>query len=305
MTSRAACVFAAAIALLLSPRAFAQDDDDLLAPLVPGKSKPRPAKRKPKVAPKPGAKPEVDEDLLAPLAVGRGQLVVKLLGGVRGAKLLVGDREQGTLPLPPVELPPGEHAVVVRRAGFADFARTVSVKEGLPTELTVTLEPVGGALSVTASVPGAVVFVDGRTVGQVPLVDAPLTLGAHDVLVQKDGFAEFRAHLQVKAGKDYAMHAEVMPLLATDRPALEGALTPSASASEASESPLAVEAQVSAPSPWYRRWYVWAGVGAVVVAASAATIVGVRNAGAGVNDPRAVCSLGGAPRDCSGTIGLP
>jgi hypothetical protein len=117
------------IALLLSlsaPSAFAQGMDDLLAPLTPspgqsgkgkGKGKTKTSKRraaKPKKGSKqkaaPVAEPEEEEttqsaesDLLAPL-VKKTELLVKVGGGVRGARLFVDDQEVGTLPRGTVEV---------------------------------------------------------------------------------------------------------------------------------------------------------------------------------------------------------
>ena len=285
------------IALLLSlsaPSAFAQGMDDLLAPLTPGPGQSGKGKGKGKTSKRRAAKPKKgkgtrskaavpapeeeeettqagEADLLAPL-VKKTELLVKVGGGVRGARLFVDDQEVGTLPRGTVEVPPGEHTVVVRRPGYRDFSRRVTALEGEVTEVGVLLEAVAGFVSVKADVEGARVFINGEDKGTVPLEGLTLPPGSYEVVVQREGFRPETQRISVRVGKEYTVDVNLRPeavAVASDQPRAPN-LTPRVS----EPSPLTQEPPtVAASTPLTQRWYFWAGVGAVVTAAAVGTVV--------------------------------
>jgi hypothetical protein len=82
-------------------------------------------------------------------------------------------------------LPPGPHDVRLDNnlLGIHE-SRHVVVTPGDATRISVA--PHSSTLSVTANEP-AEVWVDGTSLGEAPLVDAPMTLGMHDVRVRGAG----------------------------------------------------------------------------------------------------------------------
>jgi hypothetical protein len=287
------------IALVLcfaTPSAFAQGMDDLLAPLTPSaksKGKGKTSKRRPPKAPKvtkagkagkgsrqaPAPEPEASpassgaSDLLAPLvSVKKTELLVKMTGGLRGARLFLDDKEVGAVPKAAIEVPPGEHTVAVRRPGYRDFSRRVTTKEGELTEVGVLLDPVMGFVTVKADVSGARVIVDGEDKGTVPLEGLMLPAGSHEIVVTRDGFRSETQNISVRAGKEYNVEANLRPgaIAQADQPRAP-VLTPSVTDAP---SPLTQEVpEVSTSTPLTKRWYFWAGVGAVVTAAAVGTMV--------------------------------
>ena len=100
-----------------------------------------------------------------------------------------------------------------------------------------------GALDVLGTT-GATVTVDGTVSGTTPLKQRlPLAVGAHEVIVQREGFVSQRRTVAVAAGETSVLQAELV-----DEQSL---------------------------LPWYARWYVWGPVagGAVLVGAAAAGFV--------------------------------
>jgi hypothetical protein len=294
-----------------APTPAAPDDFDLDVPLPSQKpataKKPEPAEevdldvplpsKKPATAKKPALAP--DDELIP--TVKRSELVVKLAGGIKGARLFVDNKDMGTLPLSaPLQVDAGEHSLLVRRPGFADFSRRVTAQRGKPTEVAVTLEAVAGVVTVTSDVPGASVTINGQPRGQVPLNGVVLKPGNHEIIVSKEGFQPDQRTVAVKAGKDQPVVANLkpvevsQPVASTDRPQ-NPVLEPTPPA-VINPSPLTQEVpQVAASQPWFKRWYVWAGVG--VVAAAAAGAVVATQGGAKPLSPSDVC--GGT---CDGTI---
>jgi len=338
-------VLFALVTVLAAPSSTFAQDDDLLAPLTPqtkpsrtksGKTKvvkKKPAREKstekaPKVTKKPsrptksgatargkaGKKPvKVSEDeLLAPLALQKTEVLVRITGGVRGAKLLVDGKEAGTLSAAPVPLdvPPGEHLLVVRRPGYAEYSRRIDVQEGSQQEVAVSLEATMGFATLTADVAEAVVLVDGEEVGPVPQGNVLLKPGSREIEFRASGFKSDVHNITVFAGRNYAVEGTLRPLVDTSmatRPAQDAPKNPVLDPSRTDDTPpglsltdTAPETEVRSSKPWYGRWYVWAGVGAVVAAGTVGAVMATQGSGsAPALTPRDVC--GGV--DCDAVLG--
>ncbi len=253
---------------------LAQEDD--LAPLAqPAKPKPKPPVAKPKPAAakiKPGTpkgRPAVvvDDDL-APLPVSKGELIVKVLPAtVTGATVFVDGKEQGPAPsTQPVA--PGEHTVSVKRPGFANFVKKVTIGANKQVEVDARLTATLAVLTITSDVPDAQVLISNKLIGMTPIADREWPPGTFEVTVRKDGFKDDRQMLTFAAGRDYPVAVRfkpvavaVAPALPSDRP-LETSLVPGTS----SDAPLDVTATSDQGAPVYKRWYFWAGIAAVVAA---------------------------------------
>ena len=265
-----------------SQTSFAQDDDDL-APLAPKKpkptAKPKPAAAKPKPAVKPVVKPVVEDDDLAPLAASKGDVNVKLAQGLSNAILSIDNKEVGPLPVGPQTLTTGEHAIKVRRLGYADFVKRVTVLGGKTVDVEAKLTATSAILSVTSDVPEAQVFVNGRLVGTAPISDLEVPPGSAELSVRKTGFKDDNKRLTLIAGKDYPVVVKFNPgttttvVATSDRPA-ETKLTPDDDTTPVTGP--AVSTTVD-ETPIYGRWYFWAGVAAVAVGAAVVTGVVVNN----------------------------
>ncbi|MBL8917859.1 MAG: PEGA domain-containing protein [Myxococcaceae bacterium] len=296
--------------------ALGQDDDDL-SPIAPTKKPaPKPAAKKPPAKKPPPAatrpKPADDDDDLAPIAVAKGDLIIKLPQGLSNAILSVDNKDVGPLPLGAQSLTAGEHQVKVRRLGYADYVKRVTITGGKPTELEVKLQAINAIVSVTSDVPDAQVFVNGRLVGTAPMTDMELPAGPTEIAVRKEGFKDDKQRVVLVAGKDYPIVVKFSPgatstvVAAADRP-VDTRLTP--------DEPTALTPAVAATvdeSPIYGRWYFWAGVAAVAVGAAVVTGVVVSNNNQPPQriDEKTVCAVNGGRCDiCVGfqcsAAGLP
>ncbi len=78
-------------------------------------------------------------------------------------------------------------------------------------EVTDTKAPVSvgprGRLTVTANVSGAMVYVDGRLVGGVPLISKDVSAGSHRVEVRKEGHETYGAAIDVAPGRLLSLEA--------------------------------------------------------------------------------------------------
>ncbi len=252
---------------LVSGVAHAQDDD-LLAPLVPpSKTKPK-AKPKPKPKVKQTKKPQKGPDLVVPLEPAKTELVLKLGAGTKGARFYLDGEELSSKGS--IEVEPGEHTVTARRLGFADFSRTLTVREGRSVELPVALEPVAAVVRVGDEQPGVEVRWEGRVVGIAPMDDLLLPPGTHELTLSQSGHQTQVLTLTVKAGKEYALPSTLPRAhLASDRPE-RAELSPALELED--PGPFGVSAR-EASTPLLSRWYVWAGAAAVIAGATITTVV--------------------------------
>jgi len=252
---------------------LAEDEDDL-APLAPiAKPKPKAAPVRPKappvrpkaVVPKAKAAPVPDDDL-TPLGVPKGELVVKVLPPtVTGAVLLVDGKEVGAAPSTQ-SLSPGEHTVMVKRPGFSNFVKKVTVGVNKTVELDAKLNAVFAVLTVLSDVPEAQVLINNKLIGTTPIAEREWPAGTFEITIRKEGFKEDKQSVTFVAGRDYPISVKFKPppaVVATatpDRP-VETSLVP-----PLTDAPLAVTAPAVNDAPLYQRWYFWAGVVAVVAA---------------------------------------
>lgn len=210
-----------------------------------------------------------------------------------GAKVFLDDKPQGGVPITMKNVVVGEHKVKLRKLGFLMSEETVVVEGGKTVELQIDLLPYAGILTVKTQQKGSQVFVDGKGVGVVPY-EGEISIGRRAVEVKKDGFQTYREVFQVGAGETYkidvtlqkgaAEAASDVPLVAVipkkkkkgddDMPSLDIPLEapPTLTPKITPDAPLAVTtgSEVSAPEPWFKKWWVWTIAGAVV-----ATGVGV------------------------------
>ncbi|QSQ13568.1 PEGA domain-containing protein [Myxococcus landrumensis] len=329
MSIRRLVMFSLVVVLAAPSSAFAQDD--LLAPLTPSKSaKPKAGKTKvvkkkkaEKVTKKPSrtksgatAKgtrkqntPPPDDSLLAPLAPVKTELAVFIAGNVRGARWTLDGREMGTLTSAPVPLTvtPGEHTVVVRKAGYAEYSRRLDAKEGSQAEVKVSLDATMGFARVLADVAGTVVVVDGVEVGTVPLSDLMLRPGSREIEFRAEGYKSDVHNINVLAGTTYEVTGRMRPAVdtttvasatpRTDTPR-STVLDPSRTAVDETSPALAFndegipdDPEVEGSSnPWYGRWYVWAGVGAVLAAGAVGAVMATQDPTLKSPNPRTLCN---------------
>lgn len=131
------------------------------------------------------------------LQTADGILTVRSQPG--GAAVSINGRYRGTTPVD-AELKPGaSYDVIVSKAGYSTVNRRVNMPDRQPKTLKLTLEPVLGEVRIVGAPADATLLVDGKSVGQGKQT-LTLPARAHEVRVQKTGFADFVAQVTPKPG---------------------------------------------------------------------------------------------------------
>lgn len=173
-------------------------------------------------APAPGA-----AETTPPPAEAAGVGTIRILSDVPGAQILLDDKAMGSSPadarrgLDIKFVPVGEHAITAKVAdGRLATAKVVVLKDKV---VQVALKPVApappaaaaataagptGRLKVTANVVGALVKIDGKPAGAVPL-DVTLAVGEHEVLVSSPGSTPAAQRARIADGMLTTVNAEL------------------------------------------------------------------------------------------------
>ncbi|MGB5703997.1 MAG: PEGA domain-containing protein, partial [Polyangiales bacterium] len=102
---------------------------------------------------------------------------------VTGLPVLIDGQNRGGTPLVVDGLTEGEHVVEIKSPGegYQPFLKTVVIKanERTTVDAIIRIAPDLGSLRVIASVPGAIISLDGADIGVAPAARAGLTPGEH------------------------------------------------------------------------------------------------------------------------------
>ena len=133
-----------------------------------------------------------------------------------------------------VKVTPGKHEIAVTNEGYDSEKRSVDMPAGLITRLDVKLKKTAtkGHLHIEAEPAETVILLDGGDVGHPPY-DADIVAGAHKVELKATG---------------YVTHKDAIALTVGDQRTLQTSLN--------KEPP--------PPTPWFKQWWLWTGVVAVV-----------------------------------------
>lgn len=87
-------------------------------------------------------------------------------------------------------LAPGQHTIVVSKAGFQSQSRTVEVQAGARTALTISLPEALATVALQSEPAGARVFADGRDTGKTTPAQLSLSKGNHSFVLKKAGYLD-------------------------------------------------------------------------------------------------------------------
>lgn len=135
--------------------------------------------------------------------------IIKVLSNVQGAHVFLDGTDMGAVPVEIKDVKAGEHIIEVKAAGYITRDEPVTVNAGSSTVLKLDLNPEAkteARIKVTSPVPNADVFVDGASVGKVP-VDMAIAAGEHFVIVSLEGYKTFEATVRVEPGQTQSVPA--------------------------------------------------------------------------------------------------
>ncbi|MBN1670004.1 MAG: PEGA domain-containing protein [Kiritimatiellae bacterium] len=104
-----------------------------------------------------------------------------------GAVVALDGVAHGATPTTVEQVAPGRHLVVVRKEGYGEARRTVSLAPGQKAAVDLKLEPILGLVLMQAK-PAAEVEMEGVYLGKTPLFRTDLPLGEHRLKFSAEGY---------------------------------------------------------------------------------------------------------------------
>lgn len=113
-------------------------------------------------------------------------------------------------------LQPGQHSIMVSKAGYSTDTRTVNITSGNRTSANIHLAQLMATLVVKSDPPGASIYVDGRDMGTKTPAQVSVDKGQHLVLVRMSGYLDETQSGQYTLGQSYSFTPTLRPLGNTD-----------------------------------------------------------------------------------------
>lgn len=201
----------------------------------------------------------------------KGQLVIDSM--TDGAKVYVDGNLVGKTPIKkPIPLKPGKHKLKATKAGHSTLELEFKIKARKKLEMMVELLPFSGLVKFSANIDGAEVYVDNQLIGHTPLV-RDVVAGDHKIMILKEGYNDYEFDINVKAGEKMFVEGRLTPFqdFSPEVLAMAKAEEEKKKQEESLARELAETGTIEAAPPWYadlyKKWWVWAIAGAVVVTA--------------------------------------
>ena len=204
----------------------------------------------------------------------KGKLAIEAL--TMGAKVYIDNKLIGKTPFEkPILLRAGKHKLKATKFGFSSLELDFVIRARRTTDLMVDLVPHSGLVKFTCNVEGVEVYVDGKMLGNTPLIKT-VPIGDHKVMLVREGYNDFSAELNVKAGEKHFIEGVMTPFqdFSPEVLAIKKAQEEEAKRKqeEAAQIELAASQPAVAPAPawydgFYEKWWFWTAVGAVVATA--------------------------------------
>ena len=102
---------------------------------------------------------------------------------------------------------------MIRRGGFADYLKPITVKAGETTELVATLTALLGSLNVTSEPSGAAIELNGNVVGNTPFKIEQIKPGQHQIVLSKAGYSDKTIAVDIEAGKTTPLRVQLAAFL--------------------------------------------------------------------------------------------
>jgi len=118
-----------------------------------------------------------------------------------GALVLIDDRQRGQTPLTGLEVKPGRRNITIQAENYQVLHTAIEVAGcGEFQQFDLALIPGWAEITLESDPAGAVVLVDGKSLGNTPLI-LKLPEGDHDLVIQADRFKPWHTRLAVVANQ--------------------------------------------------------------------------------------------------------
>jgi PKD repeat protein len=136
-----------------------------------------------------------------------------------GAMVFIDNAAKGITPVILTDMAIGTHELLLRKAGFDDYTRSILIEPSTPVTIGATLRKIlpesttppsdSGSIAITSSPAGAMVVVDTIHRGTTPLILTEIPAGIHLVTLSSKGYDDWNHTISVGSGQMAAINAEL------------------------------------------------------------------------------------------------
>ncbi|MBC8551800.1 MAG: PEGA domain-containing protein, partial [Candidatus Brocadiales bacterium] len=124
-----------------------------------------------------------------------------------GATIHIDGKNVGKTPKTITDLLPGMHLVEVKLDGHETWSESAEVKGDKENTLTAKLQKLTGSINIKSNPPEAAIYLDSEKIGTTPDTLKSVAIGAHEVEISMEGYAEWKKSLNIKKGKEITLNA--------------------------------------------------------------------------------------------------
>jgi hypothetical protein len=117
-----------------------------------------------------------------------------------GASVFVDGRNEGVTPISLPRVPEGQRDLVLQMPGFEPYRSSVLISPGDTAQVTATLNPMPGSLSVVSIPNAARIYINGEFKGEAPVNLPTIAPGAYNLRAEIRGHAEETRTVNVARG---------------------------------------------------------------------------------------------------------
>jgi hypothetical protein len=141
-----------------------------------------------------------------------GELTVRSLPV--GASIYIDGKYVNRTPFTMKNLSAGNYELSLRMEGFVDSSEPVRIESNQTLTLEKMLVPRSGTLVITSNPPGAAVWIDIREWNMLTPCTVPdLESGMQEIVLRKEGYADHKTTVEIRANETIALNEELIPLL--------------------------------------------------------------------------------------------
>ena len=116
-------------------------------------------------------------------------------------------KELGTTPDNIGSIDVGSHEVEISIEGYKSWKKSININKGKNKDINAVLQIINGAVSIMSEPKGAKTMLDGKEVGNTPVIITDLKPGAYNVKVIMDGYNNWTESIDVIPGNEISLSA--------------------------------------------------------------------------------------------------
>jgi hypothetical protein len=128
---------------------------------------------------------------------------IKVTSTPSDARVFFNGKLKGKTPITIDNLTPWrEYDLEIRKEMYSDWVQKVFTEPGEITTYHAVLKKKEGTVYIYSVPPGASVYLDNKLVGKTPIRDYTITLGKHDLRLEKEGYQTTQKPITITKGKE-------------------------------------------------------------------------------------------------------